>query len=426
MSTRIKVLGLSDPLTAPTGFGRVAREIFARLDREKYDLAYVSRAWVGSKKFDLQTYSGNANDEVSASATAIAAQDFGMPLILWTLLDAWQTGWISHNERNAMSTPISRDWVTKHRKDISWVGYYPCDAEGLNGPPLWMEDFFRGPDALVHMSRFSERQFANIELPPQRTILHGTDTKLFHPKPAGMMRAVRPEKFVVICVMANRRRKYWPDVIQSFRHVLDKVPNAHLYAVCGNPDGDLEDSWSLKDVAMRANLPADSVSFITVVTNEQLGLLYRMSDVALLLSGGEGFGLPQLEAHASGLPCVIGNYSASTELAVHPRELVAPRAYTWVGNNLLKRPVYDSVDVADRIVRLARDEALRAEIGELGAAQGLALAWENIMPEWDRIFTEQWEVLQHALSQTSTAPVAAETADAEAASIDREAGVPVA
>ena len=69
------MLGLSDPLTAPTGFGRVAREIFARLDRKEYELAYVSRSWIGSSRFDLETYSTNSSDEVCAAATAVAAQE---------------------------------------------------------------------------------------------------------------------------------------------------------------------------------------------------------------------------------------------------------------------------------------------------------------------------------------------------------------
>lgn len=393
-SDRIKVLGLSDPLTAPTGFGRVAREIFARLDRQEYELAYVSRSWIGSSRFDLQTYSANSSDEVCAVAAAVAAQDFGMPLILWTLTDPWQTGWLSHPGKNARATALSDDWIAKHRKEVGWIGHYPCDAEGLNGPPLWVEDFFRGPDRLVHMSEFSARQFAEMEgLPPQRTILHGCDTGLFHPKPEGTVRAVMPEKFVAICVMANRRRKYWPEVLQAFRFVLDEVPNAHLLAVCGNPDGDLEDSWSLKDVASRANIPPESISFISVITDEQLGTLYRIADVGLLISGGEGFGLPQVEAHACGIPCIVGDYSASRELSVHPRELVSPRAFTWVGNNLVRRPVYDPRDVAAKVVRLAGDSALREEIGRLGDAQGRALAWENIMPKWDALFREVWDAL---------------------------------
>ena len=47
---------------------------------------------------------------------------------------------------------------------------------------------------------------------------------------------------------------------------------------------------------------------------EYLADLYRASNVHLLTSAGEGFGIPTLEAQACGTPVIVGDWTASAEL----------------------------------------------------------------------------------------------------------------
>ena len=390
-SGRIRILGISDPLNAPTGFGRVARELFERLPRDRFELAYLSRGWVGTRRFDgVQTYSASTQDQVCAGAFPIAASDFGTPFLLWTLTDPWQTGWLSH-EQNGLVTPQSRAWLAAHRREIRWIGHYPVDGEGFEGAPLWFEDFMRGPDVTVFMAEFG-RKVLGQAIPGARLISHAVDVDRFRPQTTDGPLPGLEGRHLILAVMANRRRKYWPELLLAFARLKRSMPLAYLIGICGDPQGEADDTWSLADAVRRLKLETD-VGFIRVTDERRLAQLYRLADLCVLLSGGEGFGLPQLEAHAAGKPCVVGAYSASVELAVHPAELVSPRGWTWTGNNLIKRPVYDPIDVATAMERLAANDRLRAEIGRRAEQQAQERAWDQILPQWIQLFEEQWSIL---------------------------------
>ncbi|MDR7497930.1 MAG: glycosyltransferase family 4 protein [Armatimonadota bacterium] len=437
---RLPILGLSDPLNAPTGFGRVARELFTRLPQDRLRLGHLSRGWIGSRRFaGIQTYSADWQDVVCADAFPVAAADFGLPLVLWTLLDPWQTGWLSHPERNAYATERSRRFLRDHRGQIVWIGHYPIDGEGpRDGPALWVEDFLRGPDVVVLMTEWARKLVAPL-LPDRdvRVISHAVDVARYYPgdgeaakaqleeayarRMLEVVRALRPgadeseqraeaeartfrlrDRYVVLAVMANRARKYWPDVLRAFAALSQRVPTARLIGLCGDPAGNTDDSWPLLELCRQWGLrPAGApdvrdpnVLLLDVVggppeaEDDALRLLYQAADVAVLLSGGEGFGLPQLEAHACGRPCLVGGYSASAELAVDPRETIAPRGFSYVGNNMVRRPVYAWQDLVDRLMYAARHPGWRREVGAAGVAQARARSWERILPEWLRLFAQ--------------------------------------
>jgi glycosyltransferase involved in cell wall biosynthesis len=53
------------------------------------------------------------------------------------------------------------------------------------------------------------------------------------------------------------------------------------------------------------------------ISNEHLNITYANTDVFLFPSIGEGFGIPVIEAAAHGLPCVVTNSSALSELSTY-------------------------------------------------------------------------------------------------------------
>jgi glycosyltransferase involved in cell wall biosynthesis len=77
----------------------------------------------------------------------------------------------------------------------------------------------------------------------------------------------------------------------------------------------------------------------------------------------EGFGLPPLEAMAAGTPCLVGDYGAA-------RELFADTA-------LLVNRV-DTDAIAEGLVRLATDEALRSSLVSAGRARAQEFTWERV------------------------------------------------
>lgn len=445
---RPKILGISDPLTAPTGFGRVARELFTRLaETGKYDLGYLSHGWPGSSRFPgVVCYSDDRSNHCQEAFPRVAL-DFAQndTYLLWTLMDPWQVGWLALPHTSPLRHPRTTQFLKEQRRQMHWVGHFPIDGEGTrNGRPArWTEEFIEPMDTPVAMSEWGRRVTQEVVKKDVRFISHAVNDT-FRPMPkaearleverrfaAGIARGLaklpdadRPptpqafadeleirkfkigERFTVLCVMANRERKYWWDVLRAFRQLVDVVPDARLIGVCGHRAPLNPDAWPLeecvKELGLRLDFEADDPNVWLIETvvashlpeDESMRILYNAADCSILISGGEGFGLPQLEAHACGIPCVAGDYSASSELAVHHRELIGPRGFTYTTNNMVRRPIYSPKDIADRLAWVAKNPAWRQEVGAAGVAQAQERTWQKILPQWIDLFDECFAKLE--------------------------------
>jgi glycosyltransferase involved in cell wall biosynthesis len=69
----------------------------------------------------------------------------------------------------------------------------------------------------------------------------------------------------------------------------------------------------------------DHVHFIGTITDSDLACLYRQAEALLYPSLYEGFGLPILEAMASGCPVITSNVSSMPEVAGEAALLVTPQ-----------------------------------------------------------------------------------------------------
>ena len=103
------------------------------------------------------------------------------------------------------------------------------------------------------------------------------------------------------------------------------------------------------------------VRFLGYLPEETLAVMYRLAGVFVFPSLYEGFGLPPLEAMASGTPVVTSNVSSLPEVAGNAAVLVDP---------------YDAHAIADGIYRVLTDEQLRADLRRLGLARAKQFSWE--------------------------------------------------
>ena len=104
------------------------------------------------------------------------------------------------------------------------------------------------------------------------------------------------------------------------------------------------------------------VRFLGYLPEETLAVMYRLAGVFVFPSLYEGFGLPPLEAMASGTPVVTSNVSSLPEVAGNAAVLVDP---------------YDTHSIADGIHRVLTDDALRADLRRLGLARAKQFSWES-------------------------------------------------
>jgi glycosyltransferase involved in cell wall biosynthesis len=104
------------------------------------------------------------------------------------------------------------------------------------------------------------------------------------------------------------------------------------------------------------------VRFLGYVSDETLAILYRLASVFVFPSMYEGFGLPPLEAMASGAPVVTSNVSSLPEVAGDAALLVDP----------------NSVDsIADGVRRVLSDTQLAQELRKRGLVRAREFSWER-------------------------------------------------
>ena len=115
------------------------------------------------------------------------------------------------------------------------------------------------------------------------------------------------------------------------------------------------------------------VRFLGYLPEETLAVMYRLAGVFVFPSLYEGFGLPPLEAMASGTPVVTSNVSSLPEVAGDAAVLVDP---------------YDPQAIADGIYQVLTDEQLRRDLRRKGVARAGMFSWEQSVRRIRAIYGE--------------------------------------
>ena len=115
------------------------------------------------------------------------------------------------------------------------------------------------------------------------------------------------------------------------------------------------------------------VRFLGYLPEETLAVMYRLARVFVFPSLYEGFGLPPLEAMASGTPVITSNASSLPEVVGDAAILVDP---------------YDPDAIAGAIRRVVSDETLRNDLRRRGLARAKEFSWVQSVTRIRRIYDE--------------------------------------
>jgi glycosyltransferase involved in cell wall biosynthesis len=148
-------------------------------------------------------------------------------------------------------------------------------------------------------------------------------------------------------------RKNIPNLLKAFQSIEDKQIKLILV---GKREWKTDDLNSLLDDPSISN----RVIFSGSVSNEELSVIYSNAHIFCFPSFEEAFGLPPLEAMASGIPVVVSNSSSLPE--------VCGDAAIYVNAN-------EPDEIAKAITRLLNDKDLYNEHKQLSVDRAKAFSW---------------------------------------------------
>lgn len=160
-------------------------------------------------------------------------------------------------------------------------------------------------------------------------------------------------KRIILAVGRMVPRKGHLTLVRAMAHVIDRVPNAHLFIVGQGPM-----MADCSRAAFRMGV-RDNITFAGPLDAADVQALYALCDVFALPTGAdsgghvEGFGLVFAEAHAHGRPVIAGKSGGATEAVTHEE------------SGLLVEPG-DAEALAEGIVRVLSDAEFARRLGEIG------------------------------------------------------------
>jgi D-inositol-3-phosphate glycosyltransferase len=412
-TSKPQILIIGDAV-APTGFGRVIRNIFEPLHQD-FELHQLATRYDGEPHdYPWTLYAANKGKSVYGYDQIAGFIEKIQPAIIFLLYDIpFQFPYMKWIRAACSKGALPMPKV---------VMYSPVEAgpiapeliqklAGVSRYVLYTEYGKREIEQTLATIRLSEPDF---RFPKLDVIAHGVDTDRFYPIdqnvpatpeassiPARRLMARRAlgfddaehlESFIVLNANKNMPRKRIDLTMQGFAiFARDKPPNVKLYLHMATEDT----GWNVVILAKRYGIydrlmmtQADNKR--PEFTDEQLNLLYNACDVGITTTTGEGWGLVAFEHAATKAAQLMPRHTSLAELWEGAAEFVEPvMTLTWPGN-LTEGHIVTAAGVAESLERLYRDVDYREALAEAAYRNATRQDrdWKKIAAQWKQLFAE--------------------------------------
>lgn len=234
----------------------------------------------------------------------------------------------------------------------------------LNSLPSALVQKINTNDFTYTVSSFVRQVFLQSGVTtPVKVMAHGFDPAHFH----YVARSVHG-KFTFLCVAEHTPRKNLPALVRSFERAFQDQDAVQLVLKLGvHGEGDLRQYITRPDKVLLATRK--------LAGDAQMAQLYRSAHCFVLPTRSEGFGMPVLEAMATGLPVIVTDYSGHLDFCNNSNAYLIrnagmvdsdPTCFPYVKSQWaqpdeehlihLMRQVFDDYDAALRMGLAARHD----------------------------------------------------------------------
>jgi glycosyltransferase involved in cell wall biosynthesis len=234
----------------------------------------------------------------------------------------------------------------------------------------------RRSDRILTVSEASKRDILHFfNVPPEKIVVvyNAIDDHFWLSPPAEDVARVREryqlDQRFVLYVGNIKPHKNLVRLIEAFDELRDTGFDDLKLLIIGDEISKLP---ALRRAVHRHKLHKH-VRFLGYVSDDTLRILYRLAAVFVFPSLYEGFGLPPLEAMASGTPVVTSNESSLPEVAGDAAVLVDP---------------YDVDSIVGGMRRVLSDPAFAAELSRRGPERAREFSWERSVQKTRKVYQD--------------------------------------
>jgi len=231
---------------------------------------------------------------------------------------------------------------------------------------------------IATVSEYSRQDLLKTyKLPPEKVVVtHNGIGSNFSPEPASavegqnLRQRFEIERDFILVVGSLQPRKNLVRLIRAYSELRKRLPDfKYQLVIVGRK------LWLANEVFAEVNKQEWGRDVIVTgyVADEDLPAFYRSASAFVYPSLFEGFGIPPLEAMACGTPVVTSNTSSLPEVAGDAALLIDP---------------YDEQELANALLRIVKDEPLRARLRERGLAQSKKFTWRNAAEKTLQLYRE--------------------------------------
>jgi glycosyltransferase involved in cell wall biosynthesis len=225
-------------------------------------------------------------------------------------------------------------------------------------------------DRVITVSESSKRDIVDVyEVAPDRidVIYNGID-EIFHEADSELPAIEETDRPFILSVCATIPKKNVSAIVRALAALKERgLPHRLIHV---GPPGSAQEA--LETEIRRFNLRPD-VIFKGYVTKHELAAYYRAADALLFPSFHEGFGIPIIEAMASGCPVVTSTAFSMPEIAGDAALFVDP---------------YNVESLISVTHRLLTNFGLREELIGLGRTRARRFSWNRCAEETVAVYRE--------------------------------------